>query len=82
MGHDGGGGANYGDLCDGWVCCEGVSWLWWCRWWVGLMGMVLVVSCDTRRWLIVVWVGKFWLILWVLWFVVMFGDVVVVVRWV
>ena len=46
------------------------------------MGMVLVVSCDTRRWLIVVWVGKFWLILWVLWFVVMFGDVVVVVRWV
>ena len=46
------------------------------------MGMVLVVSCDTRWWLIVVWVGKFWLILWVLWFVVMFGDVVVVVRWV
>ena len=46
------------------------------------MGMVLVVSCDTQWWLIVVWVGKFWLILWVLWFVVMFGDVVVVVRWV
>ena len=26
-----------------------------------------------------VWVGRFWLILWVWWFVVMFGDVVVVV---
>ena len=46
------------------------------------MGVVLVVSCDTQRWLIVVWVGKFWLILWVLWFVVMFGNAVVVVRWV
>ena len=31
------------------------------------------------RWLIMVWVGRFWLILWVWWFVVMFGDAVVVV---
>ena len=46
------------------------------------MGVVLVVSCDTQQWLIVVQVGKFWLILWVLWFVVMFGNVMVVVRWV
>ena len=28
-----------------------------------------------------VWIGKFWLSLWVRWFVVMFGDAVVVVRW-
>ena len=26
MGHDGGGGADCGDFCDGWVCCEEVSW--------------------------------------------------------
>ena len=39
----------------------------------------VVVSCDAQRWLIMVWIGKFWLILWVWWFVVMFGDAVVVV---
>ena len=39
----------------------------------------LVVCCDVRQWLIAVSVGRFWLILWVWWFVVMFGDAVVVV---
>ena len=47
--------------------------------WVLVDFVRLVVCCNARRWLIMVWVGRFWLILWVWWFVVMFGDAVVVV---